>query len=294
MKNEKWLYFRKEVDMANDDGIDDSAIYPASSLISMSPSTDTALTLTFKTAAYNSDAYTDANSIDTIALTVIEGDMEEAMTAISQAINSNPHSDGFIVIADDCVTTDSATSALADLTIASQYIHPSITACVSISVASTTSAKYVSVPFMPNGNSSTVISNGLALAVNTNYHSIATAAAVTMPAAADGKVGDWITVRYTTVVNDGATHTYTTTTDTTFTAGSCVTRIGGSIASFVDICSGSGDNVLTIDGGTDGDGGIGTTVKFVNSTGNANGWMVEAVVLNQGDGTTASTGTVFS
>ena len=47
MENKKWLYFRKEVDMANDNGTDDSLLVPASSLVSMSPSSDTALTITF-------------------------------------------------------------------------------------------------------------------------------------------------------------------------------------------------------------------------------------------------------
>jgi hypothetical protein len=60
------------------------------------------------------------------------------MSKITDAI-ANPargHSDGFVVIADDVTTTDSATSALADLTVSGQYIHGSITACGTITVQS--------------------------------------------------------------------------------------------------------------------------------------------------------------
>jgi len=296
MKNEKWLYFRKEVDAANDEALSDSITLPASGLIGMHPTSDTALTLAFKGARNNPD-YADAQTIDEVVLTVTEGDMYEVMEAITQAINGHPHSSGFLVIADDCVTTDGtgvAPSPTADETISSQYIHSSITACVSITVAAASSGKSITEPSMTFGAVSTVISGGLALAVNTNYHSIATACAMTIPSAAAGKAGDWITVRYSTVINNSATHTYTTTTDASFTPGSCVTRVGGGAASFADVCNGSSDNILTITGTTNGDGGIGTTVKFVNTSGDTNGWAVEAITYNQGDGSEASTGTVFS
>ena len=49
------------------------------------------------------------------------------------------------------------------------------------------------------------------------------------------------------------------------------------------------DNIITITGATNGDGGVGTTLRFVNSTGAQNGWMVDAVIENQGNGSTAST-----
>ena len=118
---------------------------------------------------------------------------------------------------------------------------------------------------------------------------------MTIPSAAAGKAGDWITVNYTTVITDGQTHTYTTTTDTTFTAGSYVTRIGGGVASGIDVSDGSAKNILTIDGDTNGDGGIGTTIKFINQTGTTDGWAVEAITYNQGDGSAAmAAATAFS
>ena len=76
---------------------------------------------------------------DSVNLNVNEGDHYEVMSAITDAI-ANPsrgHSDGFIVIADDVTTTDSATTALNDLTVKAQYIHPSITSCGDIVVQPT-------------------------------------------------------------------------------------------------------------------------------------------------------------
>jgi hypothetical protein len=49
------------------------------------------------------------------------------------------------------------------------------------------------------------------------------------------------------------------------------------------------DNVLTITGHTNGDGGMGTTVRLVNVTGATNGWAIEAITTNQGSGAQAGT-----
>ena len=296
MKSNKWLYFRAETDMANDDGSGQiSYCAPAENLVSMSPSSDTGLNLTFR-STYNSKNWDYHRNTDVVKLTVVEGDMFEVMEAISQAINDNPHGDGFVVIADDCLTTDSAVTALNDVTIKAEYVHPSITACNAISRAAATYNGSTKLPDMGMGSATTAISNGLALSVNTNYHSVATAAAMTLPDSSTGVVGDWISVHYTTVINNGATHTFTTTGDTTFHAASTVTRIGGGVASGMDTAAGTTDNILTIDGDTNGDGGIGTTVRFVNvNGGGVDGWRVEAVVLNQGDGSVAMAGaTAFS
>jgi hypothetical protein len=258
----------------------------------MSPASTTTLDLFFRSVKNNELMHNDQLPYDKVTLTITQGDIQEVMDALVQLFNSSPHSNGFIVVADDCTDTDSATAALAGLD-HSSYAHPSITGIVSITVAN---KLYRSdLPSMTRGGASTVISNGLELAVNTNYHSVATAAAMTIPSAAAGKAGDWITVRYQTVINNGATHTYTTTTDATFTAGSCVTRVGGGVASGVDVSDGSAKNILTIDGDTDGDGGIGTIVKFVNTSGTTDGWAVEAITYNQGDGSAAmAAATAFS
>jgi hypothetical protein len=127
-----------------------------------------------------------------------------------------------------------------------------------------------------------------ALSVNTYYKSIAAATAMTIPSAAAGAIGDFISIFYSVAITAGAAHTFTTTTDTAFTLGSTAVRIGGGIASSADL-SVALDNVLTITGHATGDGGLGTTVRFVNVTGAAQGWAVEAITTNQGAGSTAGT-----
>jgi hypothetical protein len=146
-----------------------------------------------------------------------------------------------------------------------------------------------------SGAARTAVSNGLALSVNTQYESsLATAQAATIPSAAAGRIGDWITVLYTADINDSTLHTYTTTTDANFALGSVILRADGAIASEIDI-SVADDNILTIDADTNGDGGIGTTLKFVNMTGAANGWAVDCLVRGQGAKSVAKNGaTAFS
>ena len=289
----RMLFFRTQADEADVDGIDDQLCISADRFVSMSPASTTTLDLLFRSVKNNELTNNSQLTYDKVTLTVTQGDLQEVMDALVQLFNKGPHSNGFIVVADDCATTDSATSALADLTIATKYAHPSISGVASITIAAKSYPSQL--PSMTSGGASTVVSNALELAVNTNYHSIAGNCAMTIPSAADGKAGDWITVRYITVITDGNTHSYTTTTDTTFTAGSCVTRVGGGVASGVDVSDGSAKNVLTLDGDTNGDCGIGTVVKFINQTGTTDGWAVEALVLNQGDGSAAMAGaTAFS
>tara|TARA_R110001583_G_scaffold56185_2_gene169949 strand:- start:2415 stop:2978 length:564 start_codon:yes stop_codon:yes gene_type:complete len=125
------------------------------------------------------------------------------------------------------------------------------------------------------------------LSVNTHYvNGTATGLAMTIPSAASSNIGDWITVFYTTAVNNSANHTYTTTTDTAYALGSTITRIGGAVTSATDV-SVAADNIITIAGTTNGDAGQGTTLKFVNTTGTTNGWAAEVIILNQGAGSAA-------
>ena len=138
----KFLYFRTVADEAND-GVTglktnnpSSFMFDAENLTAMQPISDTVLTLYFKPALAHNKYSTGLR--DTVNLNVTQGDTFEVMAAITDAIASpaRGHSDGFIVIADDVTTTDSATSALADLTVSGQYIHGSITACGTITVQS--------------------------------------------------------------------------------------------------------------------------------------------------------------
>ena len=130
---EKYLYFRSVTDEAND-GVTglktnnpSSFLFPASTLTAMQPTADTTLTLYFEPAI----AKANGGLRDKVDLTVNEGDHFEVMSVISDAI-ANPsrgHSDGFITVCDAVTTTDSATSALADLVVSGTFIHKSVTAC---------------------------------------------------------------------------------------------------------------------------------------------------------------------
>ena len=146
-KLDKWLYFRTVADMANDDGDTGSAgtaptslCVPASSLVSIAPTSDTTIVLSFNAARTSHQVESRHNKSkgynhDEVILTVDQGKTFEAMAGIIQAINSTRRTqDGFIVVADDCTTTDSATSTLNDLAIAAEYVHPNITACGAITV----------------------------------------------------------------------------------------------------------------------------------------------------------------
>jgi len=138
----KFLYFRT-VTNEDADGVTgtktnnpSSFMFNADDLTAMQPTADAILTLYFKPALAHNKY--DTGLRDTVNLNVNEGDHFEVMAKITDAI-ANPargHSDGFIVVADDVVTTDSATSALADLVVPAQYIHPSITSCGTITVQS--------------------------------------------------------------------------------------------------------------------------------------------------------------
>jgi hypothetical protein len=288
------LFFRDQADEANVDGIDDQLCIPASRLVGMTPASDTTIQLLFHSVKNNILNHNGQLTYDKVLLTITEGDAEEVLTALVQTINAHPKNDGFLVIADDCATTDSATTALNDQTISTVYAHPSITGVASITVAD--ELYRTQLPSIGTaGVAPTTIAAG-ALAVNTHYTNAETdPKAYTIPSAAAGKAGDFITVTYIAHIGTTDLHSYTTTTDTAFAPGSMIrvqphdaTRIA-----VVDVAT-TNDNILKITGLDNGDGGIGTTLRFVNKTGTTNGWAVDAVVLGQGACTAASATTVFA
>jgi hypothetical protein len=252
------LFFRDQADEANVNGIDDQLCIPASRLISMAPGSDTTIEMDFLSVKNNELAHNEQLSYDKVTLTVKEGDIQEALDGLAQAITGNGNGNGFIVIADDCAKTDSNTTALDDVAIPTKYVHPSITGVASITVSD--ELYRTQLPSLSMGNAA--------------------------PTATGGKAGDWITVVYTAAIGNGNAHTYSGTTDVNYAPGSIIMRSGGSAAGKVDVST-TNDDVITITGATNGDGGIGTTLKFVNMTGTTNGWAVEAITRSQGDGTTA-------
>tara|TARA_R100000697_G_scaffold22033_2_gene29475 strand:+ start:579 stop:974 length:396 start_codon:yes stop_codon:yes gene_type:complete len=124
---EKYLYFRTEATDANDDATGDSALFPASSLMGMQPTSDTALTLYFKPMVRRdpTGSVDSANSLDnhdSVVVTIPANTHIIAMRAISEIINKT-ESSAFVVIAND----DSG---------GTEYLSGSgITACGTITVA---------------------------------------------------------------------------------------------------------------------------------------------------------------
>ena len=281
----KMLFFRDQADEANVDGIDDQLCIPASRFVSMSPASATTLDILFRSVKNNDLSNNSQLTYDKVTLTVTQGDIQEVMDSLISYFNSGNNSDGFVVIADDCTTTDSATTALDDLTIGAVYAHPSISGVDSITVAD--KLYRTDLPAIGTGNVAPTATAAGALAVNTHYTNDDTAStAYTIASAADSRAGDWITVTYTVSVGNTNTHTYTTA-DTNWTPGSLIRNQGGSRVGKVDVSTTNDDRVL-ITGASDGDGGVGSVIRFVNMTGKADGWAVDAELVSQGDGTTAA------
>ena len=127
---EKYLYFRTEATDANDDATGDSALFPASSLMGMQPTSDTALTLYFKSMLRRdpTGSVDHANSLDnndSVILTISANTHITAMRAICQAI-ANPNMEPLIVVANnDSGGTEylagSGVSSCGTITVAAAY-----------------------------------------------------------------------------------------------------------------------------------------------------------------------------
>tara|TARA_R100001594_G_scaffold148606_1_gene204193 strand:- start:757 stop:1182 length:426 start_codon:yes stop_codon:yes gene_type:complete len=125
---QKYLYFRTEATDANDDATGDSALFPVSSLMGMQPTSDTALTLYFKSMLRGSgnegagDSLANLDNNDSVTVTISANTHLAAMRAIVDAIN-NPNLPSVIIVAND----DSG---------GTEYLAGSgISACGTISVA---------------------------------------------------------------------------------------------------------------------------------------------------------------
>ena len=133
MYNDRYFYFRTVADQDADDGIDDSICVPVRTIRSIAPSSDTALTITFD-SVYNTMSHDDDEVViaDTVILNVNQGKTEQVMQCLVQAMKSNYplYQDGFIVIADDVVTT-----YVGDKVVPATYIHDDITSCGAIGIA---------------------------------------------------------------------------------------------------------------------------------------------------------------
>ena len=125
----KYFYFRTEAAVGDDDDIATSLMIPADNLVGMYPTSDTALTLTFKAVLRNGSDGQDGNVVnnDTVVLNVNTNSHREVMYAIANAANAGGSmKDGVITVADDA-TDDSNAAAV--------YLHGDITSCGAIAIA---------------------------------------------------------------------------------------------------------------------------------------------------------------
>jgi len=279
---ENYLYFAEEDVETGANAVSEAITVPASSYLFADPESAILTNFYFK-SVLGSDY-----GMQKVALAHTSGKNKEVIKGVLACVNAGPKSGGFVIVANANV------AALTTGVEFSEALEGFVTG-VAITEDSSGSiggikngVRNYHLPEMHWGAASSPLQNGFSMLANNNFHSIATTATATLPPAADGKIGDWITVKYSTVINDGVAHTFNLAgVDATFIQGSTITRIGGGVASGIDVCDGSAKNTVLITGADDGDGGIGTIIRFLNTTGKADGWAVEAIVLNQGDGSVA-------
>ena len=134
---EKYLYFRTVADEDDDDGdtasggvAPTSIAIPASSIVGIAPSAAGTVTIWFQSARNRIAGATGEEVIkDSVVLNVTGHRHKKVMDAIITSINAGPHSDGWIVVADDMTTN------AADATVAANYIHRDLTSCGAINLA---------------------------------------------------------------------------------------------------------------------------------------------------------------
>ena len=119
---DKFFYFRDVADEIDDDDASASVVVPVKNITAIGPHDSiTTLNIWFKNLK---------NEVvnDYVTLTVTRGKMKEVMAELVSAMNSGPHSDGFVVIADNVATTTNASSIQGnDVTVVPSYISTDIT-----------------------------------------------------------------------------------------------------------------------------------------------------------------------
>ena len=129
----KYLYFRREATDANDDATGDSALFPATSLMGMQPTSDTALTLYFKSMLRGSgnegaaDSADNLDNNDSVIVTVSANTHLVAMTTIIEAINNDNYPAVLIIANNDSGGTEylagSGISACGTISVAAAYTN---------------------------------------------------------------------------------------------------------------------------------------------------------------------------
>ena len=134
---DKYLYFRKQTDQDNDDGIDDSLFLPARQITAMVPTSTTALTIFFE-SMYNNQGGSDNEVVisDSVVINCTQGKVRQVMETLVRSINSNKlYGDGTITVADDVTTTYLTSAAAADETVTAKVLDGGITTCGAITIA---------------------------------------------------------------------------------------------------------------------------------------------------------------
>jgi hypothetical protein len=283
---ENYLYFAESSVITGggfaSGGSNEAVMVPASSYLYADPSGNTTTDFFFKNLEETD------YGMCRIRLTHDGGENKEVIKAVLSCMNASPSEGGFIVVADmNTINASNPGPVITGALVPHNITNCTITQDVSGSFGALTYGYQL--PEMTWGGAATAIAAG-ALTVNTNYTNNETAAkAYTIPSCAAGKVGDWITVTYIDNIADGQLHSYHSTSDTQFVLGSRITSDphDGTRVGFVDL-SVADDDEVKITGETNGDGGIGTTLKFLNTTGQANGWVCEVIVKGQGTCAVAS------
>ena len=283
---ENYLYFAQADVETGADSASEAITVPASSYLFADPVTDATTAFFFK-SILGSDY-----GMQKVVLTHTANKNKEVIKGVLACMNAHPSKGGFVIVAN---------ANVAALTTGAEYnavfngLGLSTVAITQDVVGAQGGTGDVYLPEMTWGAAATAISAG-ALLANTNYTNAETdPKAYTLPSAAAGKKGDWITVLYIADIGTTDLHSYHSTTDTQFVLGSKVIVRGtdGTRVAVVDI-SVADDDEVKITGLDNADGGIGTQLRFVNTTGAVNGWMVETIVEGQGAQTVASATTGFA
>ena len=112
----KYFYFRDVTDEIDDDDASASIVVPVSNITGIGPASITTLNVFFKNAK-------NEPSNDYVTLTVTRGRLKEVMQELVAAMNSGPHSDGFVVVADNVTTTTGTDSIQGnDQTVTASYL----------------------------------------------------------------------------------------------------------------------------------------------------------------------------
>jgi len=106
--SEKYLYFRTQATLADDDARTDSAMYPLSSLQGMHPSADDTLNIFFKPMipVQHDDQNGSVINADYVVVTLSAVNThKDVIDRLSRLFSNQTHAEGFISVADDQTST---------------------------------------------------------------------------------------------------------------------------------------------------------------------------------------------